>query len=128
MYVCTFTYYYGDRDRSIIDQSTIRLALYLFRNLTAIPDLNTSQSASMEQLKLSRLQETLLIRYYEADVIEFLLTIASNSDKNQANGSEWNMLVLESIYNIVNRVNPKDIFLYRISDGLVSVCVPYMHP
>lgn len=115
-----------DRDRSIIDQSTIRLALYLFRNLTAIPDLNTSQSASMEQLKLSRLQETLLIRYYEADVIEFLLTIASNSDKNQANGSEWNMLVLESIYNIVNRVNPKDIFLYRISDGLVSV--PYcMH-
>lgn len=107
-----------ERDRSIIDQSTIRLALYLFRNLTAIPDLNTSQSASMEQLKLSRLQETLLIRYYEADVIEFLLTIASNSDKNQANGSEWNMLVLESIYNIVNRVNPKDIILYRISDGL----------
>lgn len=75
----------------------------------------------MEQLKYAHLQETLLIRYYESDVVEFLLTIASNSDKPQAHTSEWNVLVLEAIYNLVNRVNPKEIFLYRISEGLVKI-------
>lgn len=75
----------------------------------------------MEQLKYAHLQETLLIRYYESDVVEFLLTIASNSDKSQAHTSEWNVLVLEAIYNLLNRVNPKEIFLYSVSDGLVKM-------
>jgi hypothetical protein len=108
------------RDRSIVDHTTIRLALYLFRNLTAIPDLNISQSATMEQIRMSRMQESLMTRYYEADVMEFLLTIASNSS-TQTSLSEWNLLVLEALYNFIKHVDPKDVYLYRISDGLVTV-------
>lgn len=89
--------------------------MYLFRNLTAIPDLNISQhSATPEQLKLATLQETLMLRYYESDVIEFLLTIASNSQR-QSSTSEWNMLVLESIYNIIKHIDPKVVYDYKIS-------------
>jgi hypothetical protein len=67
---------------------------------------------------MAHMQESLMIRYYESDVIEFLLTIASNSTK-QSDMSEWNMLVLESIYNVMKYVDPKHVFLYRITDGLV---------
>lgn len=111
------------RDRSIIDQTTIRLGLYLFRNLTAIPDLNMSQSSNLEHIRMSHMQETLMIRYYESDVIEFLLTIASNSTKQEGT-TEWNVLVLESLYNLIKSVDPKDVFSYRISrTGLVKLFI-----
>lgn len=106
------------RDRSIEDQTTIRLVLYLYRNLTAIPDLNTSQSGTTDQIRLSRLQESLLIRYYESDVVELLVTIASNS-ASQENLTEWNLLVLECIYNFFNHIDPKEIQSYDIYNGLV---------
>jgi hypothetical protein len=68
---------------------------------------------------MSHMQEVLMIRYYEADVIEFLLTIASNSER-QSSDTEWNVLVLESIYNLMKHIDPKDVFLYKIADGAVS--------
>ncbi|KAI9361536.1 timeless protein-domain-containing protein [Pilaira anomala] len=102
------------RDRSIIDQTTIRLGLYLFRNLTAIPDLNMSQSSNLEHIRMSHMQETLMIRYYESDVTEFLLTIASNSAKQEGT-TEWNVLVLESLYNLIKSVDPKDVFSHRMT-------------
>lgn len=105
------------RDRSIVDHTTIRLGLYLFRNLAAIPDLNISQSSTAEQIRMAHMQESLVIRYYESDIIEFLLTIASNSDK-QTETSEWNVLVLETLYNILKHVDAKDVFLYKISDDV----------
>ncbi|KAG2232960.1 hypothetical protein INT48_008053 [Thamnidium elegans] len=105
------------RDRSIIDQTTIRLGLYLFRNLAAIPDLNISQSSNPEQIRMSHMQETLMMRYYEADVIEFLLTIASNSTKLDGT-TEWNVLVLESLYNLIKFVDPKQVFSFGITNGL----------
>ncbi|KAI7903689.1 timeless protein-domain-containing protein [Cokeromyces recurvatus] len=104
------------RDRSVVDHTTIRLALYLFRNLTAIPDLNTSLSgATSEQIRMAHMQEKLMIRYYEADVIEFLLTIASNSERQEGT-SEWNVLVLESLFNLLKHVDTKDVFLYQFSE------------
>lgn len=104
------------RDRSIIDQTVIRLGLYLFRNLTAIPDLNISQSSNPEQIRMSQMQETLLMRYYEADVLELLLTIASNSTKVEGT-AEWNVLVLELFYNLIKFVDPKQVFYFGITNG-----------
>jgi hypothetical protein len=77
------------------------------------------QSGTIEQIRMSHMQEVLMIRYYEADVIEFLLTIASNSER-QSGDSEWNVLVLESLYNLMKHIDPKDVFLYKIADGTVS--------
>ncbi|KAI8992116.1 timeless protein-domain-containing protein [Mycotypha africana] len=102
------------RDRSLVDKQIIRLALYLFRNLTAIPDLNMPETATYEQYELTHLQENLVIQYYEADVIEFLLTIASNSEKQQ-DTTDYNLLVLETIYYILKPVDPKDVFLYKFT-------------
>ncbi|KAI8366587.1 timeless protein-domain-containing protein [Blakeslea trispora] len=102
-----------DRDRSVVDHTTIRLGLYLFRNLTAISDLNVA-SGTMDQIRMAHMQETLMIRYYESDIIEFLLTIASNSDKQSS--SDWNVLVLESLYHLLKSIDPKDVYAYRFSD------------
>ncbi|KAG1470777.1 hypothetical protein G6F56_002487 [Rhizopus delemar] len=100
------------RERSIRDNTMIRLVLYFFRNLAAIPDLNMLLSGTTEQIKMSHMQETLMIRYYESDVIELLLTMSSNS-ANRQDSSEWNVLVLEILYNIVEHVDPKSVFQYR---------------
>ncbi|KAI9268791.1 timeless protein-domain-containing protein [Sporodiniella umbellata] len=90
----------------------IRLVLYFFRNLTAIPDLNMLLSGTAEQIKMSHMQELLVMRFYESDVIELLLTISSNS-ANRQDSSEWNVLVLEILYNLLEHVDPKSVFQYR---------------
>lgn len=90
----------------------IRLVLYLFRNLAAIPDLNMLLSGTAEQIKMSHMQESLMIRFYESDVIELLLTISSNST-NRQDSSEWNVLVLEILYNLLEHVDPKSVFEYK---------------
>jgi hypothetical protein len=79
----------------------------------------SSISATPEQMKLSTLQEALMMRYYESDVIEFLLTIASNSQR-QSSTPEWNLLVLESIYNIIKHIDPKDVYNHKITESVVS--------
>ncbi|KAG1495719.1 hypothetical protein G6F54_006987 [Rhizopus delemar] len=100
------------RERSIRDNTMIRLVLYLFRNLAAIPDLNMLLSGTAEQIKMSHMQESLMIRFYESDVIELLLTISSNST-NRQDSSEWNVLVLEILYNLLEHVDPKSVFEYK---------------
>lgn len=100
------------RERSTVDHTSIRLVLYLLRNLTAIPDLNMPEFGTEDQIRMSHMQEMLLIRFYESDIMEFLLTIASNSER-QGGTSEWNVLVLETIYNLLKYVDPKDVFLYK---------------
>lgn len=113
------------KDRSVVDHTTIRLGLYLFRNLAAIPDLNIPESSTAEQIRMAHMQESLVIRYYEADIIEFLLTIASNSEK-QRDTSEWNVLILETLYNILKYVDARDVFLYKFSDD-VSFSREFFH-
>lgn len=100
----------------------IRLVLYFFRNLAAIPDLNMLLSGTTEQIKMSHMQETLMIRYYESDVIELLLTMSSNS-ANRQDSSEWNVLVLEILYNIVEHVDPKSVFQYRQDSVNINLIV-----
>ncbi|EPB81380.1 hypothetical protein HMPREF1544_11910 [Mucor circinelloides 1006PhL] len=103
------------RERSTVDHTSIRLVLYLLRNLAAIPDLNMPEFGTEEQVRMSHMQEMLLIRFYESDIMEFLLTIASNSER-QGGTSEWNMLVLETMYNLIKYVDPKDVFLHKPSE------------
>ncbi|CAO3669876.1 unnamed protein product [Rhizopus microsporus] len=107
-------------ERSIRDNTVIRLVLYFFRNLSAIPDLNLSLAGTVEQIKMSHMQEDLMIRFYEADVIELLLTISSNSI-NKQDSSEWNVLVLEILYNIFQHADPKTVFSYKHASDTKNV-------
>ncbi|CDH60505.1 dna repair protein [Lichtheimia corymbifera JMRC:FSU:9682] len=96
------------RERSMRDQIVIRLVLYFIRNLAAIPDLNVSQSAPEESLMMASMQEKMLLRFCDAGIIELLLVIASNS--NEPDSAEWNVIVLEILYYLLQGVPVKDIF------------------
>ncbi|KAI8085063.1 timeless protein-domain-containing protein [Halteromyces radiatus] len=97
------------RERSTRDQSIIRLILYLWRNLTAIVDPKASTIASDEKTLLATLQERLLIRFHESNVLELLLTMASTTGTTDT--TEWNMILLEIIYNLLEFANTKETFL-----------------
>ncbi|KAI8336680.1 timeless protein-domain-containing protein [Chlamydoabsidia padenii] len=94
------------RERSSRDQAIIRLTLYLWRNLTAIVDPKASSISSDEKVLLSKLQERLLIRFHEANVLELLLTIASTTGATESN--EWNTILLEIIYNLLEFAGVKE--------------------
>ncbi|CDS12810.1 hypothetical protein LRAMOSA04994 [Lichtheimia ramosa] len=96
------------RERSMRDQIVIRLVLYFIRNLAAIPDLNVSQSAPEESLMMASMQEKMLLRFCDAGIIELLLVIASNS--SEPDSAEWNVVVLEVLYYLLQGVPVKDIF------------------
>ncbi|CAO3597350.1 unnamed protein product [Absidia cylindrospora] len=94
------------RDRSTRDQSIIRLTLYFWRNLTAIVDPKASGIASSEQIQLSKLQERLLIRFHESNVLELLLTMASTAGTTDSN--EWHTILLEIVYNLLEFADAKE--------------------
>ncbi|KAI8147994.1 timeless protein-domain-containing protein [Fennellomyces sp. T-0311] len=96
------------RERSIHDHTVIRLVLYFFRNLTAIPDLNASQDSSEEALRMAYMQQQTVLRFCETGVMDLLLAIGSNSAEPDA--AEWNVIVLEIFYNLLKNVSPKDVF------------------
>ncbi|KAI9263284.1 timeless protein-domain-containing protein [Phascolomyces articulosus] len=96
------------RERSLHDQTVIRLILYFFRNITAIPDLEAKHNLSEETLRMVHLQQKTLLRFCETGIMDLLLAIASNSSEPDA--SEWNVIVLEILYNILRNVSPKDVF------------------
>ncbi|KAI9490959.1 timeless protein-domain-containing protein [Zychaea mexicana] len=96
------------RERSIHDQTVIRLVLYFFRNITSIPDLNASQDSTEETLRLAYMQQKTVLRFHETGIMDLLLAIASNSGEPDA--AEWNVIVLEIMYNLLRNVSPKDVF------------------
>ncbi|KAI8375942.1 timeless protein-domain-containing protein [Radiomyces spectabilis] len=96
------------RERSLRDQTIIRLVLYFLRNLAAIPDLNVSQIASDDLLEMSSLQETMLIRFCESKMMDLLLTLASQSTDDDL--AEWNVMVLEIFYHLLQNITPKAVF------------------
>ncbi|KAI9322900.1 timeless protein-domain-containing protein [Dichotomocladium elegans] len=100
-------------ERSMRDQIVIRLVLYLFRNLSAIPDLNASQAASEETLQMASMQEKLLVRFCETELMDLLLVIASNSAEQDA--AEWNVIVLEILYNLLQGVSAREVFHSSLS-------------
>ncbi|KAG2219453.1 hypothetical protein INT45_008101 [Circinella minor] len=96
------------RERSLHDQTVIRLILYFFRNITSIPDLEAKHDLSEETLRMAYLQQKTVLRFCETGIMDLLMAIASNSSETDA--SEWNVIVLEILYNILRNVSPKDVF------------------
>ncbi|KAF9436980.1 Topoisomerase 1-associated factor 1 [Entomortierella beljakovae] len=77
------------RMRTVRDQAIIRLGLYLFRNLVAIPDPDSSVSGTMDQFISSIVQEELLVRFQE-----------ETSSAMEPQLAEFNTMALEIFYYI----------------------------
>ncbi|KFH70850.1 hypothetical protein MVEG_03697 [Podila verticillata NRRL 6337] len=95
------------RMRTTRDQAVIRLGLSLFRNLVAIPDTESSITGTMEQFISSIMQEELLCRYQDENIMALLVTLASSAGDPQL--SEWNTMTLEVFYYIFSGIEPDDL-------------------
>ncbi|KAF9576908.1 Topoisomerase 1-associated factor 1 [Mortierella alpina] len=95
------------RMRSTRDQAVIRLGLSLFRNLVAIPDTESSVRGTMDQFISSVMQEELLERFQEENIMALFVTLASSATDAQL--TEWNTLTLETFFYIFTGVEPDDL-------------------
>ncbi|KAG0026505.1 Topoisomerase 1-associated factor 1 [Podila clonocystis] len=95
------------RMRTTRDQAVIRLGLSLFRNLVAIPDTESSITGTMEQFISSIMQEELLCRYQDENIMALLVTLASSASDPQL--AEWNTMTLEVFYYIFSGIEPDDL-------------------
>ncbi|KAF9311667.1 Topoisomerase 1-associated factor 1 [Podila horticola] len=95
------------RMRTTRDQAVIRLGLSLFRNLVAIPDTESSITGTMEQFISSIMQEELLCRYQDENIMALLVTLASSAGDPQL--AEWNTMTLEVFYYIFSGIEPDDL-------------------
>ncbi|KAF9285158.1 Topoisomerase 1-associated factor 1 [Mortierella alpina] len=95
------------RMRSTRDQAVIRLGLSLFRNLVAIPDTESSVRGTMDQFISSVMQEELLERFQEENIMALFVTLASSATDAQL--TEWNTLTLETFFYIFMGVEPDDL-------------------
>ncbi|KAF9960343.1 Topoisomerase 1-associated factor 1 [Mortierella alpina] len=95
------------RMRSTRDQAVIRLGLSLFRNLVAIPDTESSVRGTMDQFISSVMQEELLERFQEENIMALFVTLASSATDAQL--IEWNTLTLETFFYIFMGVEPDDL-------------------
>lgn len=60
----------------------------------------------------------MVLRFAEVGVLELLLVIGSNS--MEAGVAEWNVIVLEMLYNILRHVQPREVFI--LSEQQRQVC------
>ncbi|KAG0377054.1 Topoisomerase 1-associated factor 1 [Mortierella sp. AD032] len=105
------------RVRTTRDTAIIRLGLSLFRNLVAIRDSETSLTGSMDQFISSIMQDQLLERLQQENIMALLVTLASSSMDAQL--AEWNSITMEIFYYIFTGVEPEDLLPPIISSGSV---------
>lgn len=96
------------KERTERDVQVIGVILYLIRNLAFIKDLPSNMNMSADQAEYSSLQTRLVKRLSETNILDLLLTIASNaSDDPMFNG--WNALLLEIFYLLFRGVKPSSL-------------------
>ncbi|KAG0201291.1 Topoisomerase 1-associated factor 1 [Mortierella sp. NVP41] len=95
------------RLRTSRDVAIIRLGLSLFRNLVAIQDGESSLGGSMDQFISSIMQDQLLERFEQENILALLVTLASSSQDAQL--AEWNALTLEIFYHIFTGIDPEEL-------------------
>lgn len=66
----------------------------------------------------------MLLRFCDAGIIELLLVIASNS--SEPDSAEWNVVVLEVLYYLLQGVPVKDIFECDLKGKVSMICMVWM--
>ncbi|KAI9217399.1 timeless protein-domain-containing protein [Blastocladiella britannica] len=95
------------RERTERVNAMIRLILYFFRNLLAIPDMALGSAATSESLDVSNMQTRLLTQLHDLDVLEFFIAAASNVAERQY--SNWNTILAELFFLILSSVDPRQL-------------------
>ncbi|KAG0304905.1 Topoisomerase 1-associated factor 1 [Dissophora globulifera] len=95
------------RMRTTRDQAVIRLGLSLFRNLVAIPDAESSIRGTMAQFISSIMQEELLERFQQENIMALFITLASCATDMQL--AEWNTITLETFYHIFAGIDAEEL-------------------
>ncbi|KAG0258250.1 Topoisomerase 1-associated factor 1 [Mortierella polycephala] len=95
------------RMRTTRDQAIIRLGLSLFRNLVAIQDSESSITGTMDQFISSIMQEELLERFQQENIMALLVALASSAKDPQL--AEWNAITLEIFYYVFTGVDADDL-------------------
>ncbi|THU97519.1 timeless-domain-containing protein, partial [Dendrothele bispora CBS 962.96] len=85
------------KSRTERDGQIVNIVLHLIRNLAFIRDLPPNTHASADQVEFSTLQSKLLKTLEETHMLELILTVAANTDKDPLFDS-WNTVVLEILY------------------------------
>ncbi|KAI5994503.1 timeless protein-domain-containing protein [Pisolithus albus] len=93
------------KERSERDGQLVNVILHLVRNLAFIKDLPVNLHLSGDQAEYSSLQTKLIKAYSETNMLDLLLTIASNSDNDPLFNS-FNTLVLEIFYLLFRGLKP----------------------
>jgi replication fork protection complex subunit Tof1/Swi1 len=91
------------RQRKERDLANIRFVLTLLRNVLAIPVPRPSVNSSAEAFVRSSLQEAVIVAMYKESALEFIVTLAGNLEQSEF--VEWNMLILEIIFYILQGRN-----------------------
>lgn len=93
------------KERTEKDVQIIGVILYLIRNLAAIKDLPANAYSSADQAELATLQSKLIKILSDTNIMDLLLTIASNAGEDTMFNS-WNTLVLEIFYLLFRGARP----------------------
>lgn len=84
-------------ERTERDGQTVNVVLHLARNLVFIKDLPVNSFLSADHAEFSVMQSKLIRLLSESHILQLILTIAANSDKDYVFDG-WNTIVLEIIY------------------------------
>ncbi|CCM05491.1 uncharacterized protein FIBRA_07712 [Fibroporia radiculosa] len=93
------------KERKERDTQIINVILYLIRNLAFIKDLPQNMHTSADQAEYSSMQTRLIKALFDSNILDLLLTIASNATAD-AMFNSWNSLVLEIFYLLFRGVKP----------------------
>ncbi|KAI0089435.1 timeless protein-domain-containing protein [Irpex rosettiformis] len=91
------------KERTPRDEQVVGVILYLVRNLAFIKDLPPNMHSSADQAEYSSLQNRLIKALSETQMLELLLTMASNGDDDPMYGN-YNSLLLEIFYLLLRGV------------------------
>ncbi|KNE59244.1 hypothetical protein, variant [Allomyces macrogynus ATCC 38327] len=96
------------RQRSERTNAVIRLLLYLFRNLLAIPDPSLGAVAATDAWMQAQMQERLLFKLQKLDVLSFFVSVASSIADRQFD--PWNTTMVEIFFLIFCTCDVKALF------------------
>ncbi|KXN83811.1 Topoisomerase 1-associated factor 1 [Leucoagaricus sp. SymC.cos] len=92
-------------ERTERDFQLVSVVLYLIRNLAFVKDLRQSANLSTNQQEFTSLQSRLIQELEKANFIEFIITIAANTEKDPWL-TGWNTIALEILYLLYRGVSP----------------------
>ncbi|GJE93432.1 timeless-domain-containing protein [Phanerochaete sordida] len=93
------------KERAERDVQIIGVILYLIRNLAFIKDLPSNMYLSADQAEFSSLQSKLIKVLSDTNMLDLLLTIASNAGEDPM-FNHWNVLILEIFYLLFRGIRP----------------------